>query len=381
MIGAMIRRRILIVAVVAVVLTLGVIALRSNQAQSRRGVLLSLGDSVAAGAGLGPSHGYPDNPMAYPARAAATLGWRSVNLAISGACAATSGAKGAAGAANGTAASCKRSILSDQIPRLSALLKSAPDAISISVGANDIEFAKCGLAAIAPMIAGDDPCSGAGYTRRLAAARTNLAAVLGRLRTLYPSVPLYLMQYYNPSPSAPATDRDICPLYEPLAILRSPLSLLLPGGERSTMRQIQTEIFQRSRDIVRALNDMLAAEAAGGRTTVVVPVDFTGHDPCRGRTGGSPADAWVFGPDVHIRFSAGSGPAAITRRTDETLPYACPDLSEQAPPFTTGGPVTRHFGPVAVTYSATVAGNCLPHPTAAGHRALASALVKAIRSR
>src|SRR5476649_2553827 len=77
-------------------------------------VVVSFGDSIAAGEGSGADHGYPDNPAAYSAVLAARLGGTSYNFSITGACASA----GKAAAPGTDASECKvsKSIMTQQIP-------------------------------------------------------------------------------------------------------------------------------------------------------------------------------------------------------------------------------------------------------------------------
>src|SRR5712691_3211795 len=77
----------------------------------KHGILIGLGDSIAAGQGFGKADGYPDNPGAYSAIAASRLGWETANFSISGAC---TYAAGEPGADPDTAALCAKSVNRDE---------------------------------------------------------------------------------------------------------------------------------------------------------------------------------------------------------------------------------------------------------------------------
>src|SRR6266542_936169 len=123
-------------------------------------LLVAFGDSVSAAEGLGMSTGYPgDNAGAYPAVLASHLGWASDNFSISGAC----------------ADGCPQSILGDELPTAERL-HLQPSLITITVGADDIQFGNCFLAVLG--VISKNPCAGADFTRSLHALKTHLGVVL-----------------------------------------------------------------------------------------------------------------------------------------------------------------------------------------------------------
>ena len=158
------------------------------------GAVLGLGDSIAAGYGLGPSSGFGDNPGAYPAVLAKTLGVPVQNFAVEGSCA--SKAEDDCG---------DRTDVAGQL----ALVPQGftPTVITLTVGADDINFSGCFKFILQKNDLGmtnpDDPCSKEKLNNHLSAFESNLAADLDAISAKYPGASILMMDYYNPFPPAP----------------------------------------------------------------------------------------------------------------------------------------------------------------------------------
>ena len=339
-------------------------------------IVVGLGDSIAAGHGLGPSDGYPDNSNAYPLLLAGLLGYAGYDYAITGACAAT---RGKDGGSSSTPAGCDHSVLSDELPRITV----RPNVITLTVGANDIRFGDCFQAVV--LRAGDNPCQGTAFDTNLKALSQNLSTLLARIKGKFPAVPIFVMRYYNPLPGIPDTAREICPASRALAAIQKKnaqgyIQALISGTIGSydnTAADVQRDLYLKATNIVSRLNRTIrtAATAAGART---VSPYFAGHDFCRTLTGGSVSDAWVYGPSLH---GSVSGFGVINTRIpfDFDLPSACPAPhagDSLAYYYSAAG---SWFGE-SWTYDFTGKINCMPHPTIDGQRAIARAFKQAIGS-
>ena len=347
-----------------------------DEALAGERVVVAFGDSVAAGQGLGPALGYPNNERAYPARVGAALGWPSRNVAVSSACAATAGRPGSH---PDTPDACTTSILHDQLDRARGVFNGSPRLVLITVGANDIQFADCSIEAIVPDLS-EGACENDALRRRLEALDANLSLALDRLRQRYPDATIMLTSYYNPMPAPAAEGEDPCPIYEPLAALDSPLSLVSDASLRRAALALQATVHERFRDGVSALNEVIRRVASRAGASVAT-LDFAGHDLCRSQTGDGEA-TWVYGPDYDVRFRV-TGAAILGggKQWTGTLPSRCPSPTPAEPePFSTGE-VTRRIGVVEVVYSARVTINCMPHPTQDGQQAIADAVVDAVPPR
>jgi lysophospholipase L1-like esterase len=340
-------------------------------------VLLGIGDSVAAGHGLGLSTGFPDNRYAYPMLAAARLGYSGRDYAITGACAVSQNIDGASPL---TPSTCTTSVLSDELPAAAGV---KPDVITLTIGANDIRFGEC-LQAIM-LSKGKNPCQGTTFTNDLTALSQNLGLLFTRLKTTYPGVPIYVMRYYNPLPQPPISAQEICPASRAIAAYRAQkksayigaLIRGLTGQSDAVAEQVQTTLYDIAQAVVKQLNKTIvdAATAAGAKT---VPIYFGGHDYCRTLTGGSTVDTWVYGPSIHGTVSGFTGLISATIPFDFDLPSVCPtpDAGDSTAYYVSG---SGQFGALgAWSYSFTGKVNCLPHPTLYGQHAIARAFVHMI---
>jgi hypothetical protein len=297
--------------------------------------LVALGDSIAAGFAVGGA------PYAYATTVATRVDHTVENLAVAGA---TAG-----------------DVLDDQLPAIEA----EPDLVTITVGANDIQFGEC-FAALFGL--GDDPCAGEESERNLDDLERDLAAVLADLHDRYPGARVFVSRYYDPLPARPA---DLC------GFERAQFS---GGGivdrtvRRTAQRVLERRLTEWERDVyVRTTQGLARLNAAIERVgragdATVVPVDFTGHDMCA-------RAAWVFAPDVDARLNfRWAGPDYA-----EDVHYRGRDRCTPA-----CGPVVRFETEVDATVGTLVVRgvvrpNGTPHPNRAGQRALAAAFLAAIR--
>ena len=344
-------------------------------------LLVGLGDSIAAGHGLGFARGvnadHPagDNPGAYPHVLGRRLGWNSVDFAVTGACAASAQDPRAFGS---TPTECNHSVLSDQLPQLEAS-GLYPSLITQNVGANDIRFVDCILWYIAPVKpVWLDPCENRNLHVHLAALQRNLSLVLTELYQRFPDVPVVITKYYNPLPRPPSRigGSDTCrPLYLPLALVQhTQLFLSGPAARELAVRQTQTEAWSFAQRVVTELNatlDAVALNARGNVRTTAAP-DFSGHDLCHVQTGGSVKDAWVFGPRLnlsyfwHFLLRSGSGNFNVS------MPSACQDEEYEPDWSPLFGSVGENREPISSwSVFATFHTNCAPHPTQEGQDQLA----------
>ena len=174
---------------------------KTGTAISSSGTVVGLGDSVAAGHGLGGSGGNGDNPYAYPVLLAKSLGDAPDDLAISGACAAKRNDKGAdlnTPVSDSSGQHCTNSVF-EEINSMPKNLGSS-SRIVVTVGADDVEFSTCLKALLTGIGNGlSNPlCQGPAYQARLAALRHNLGLDITKIRSLAPNTPIVLVGYYNP---------------------------------------------------------------------------------------------------------------------------------------------------------------------------------------
>jgi hypothetical protein len=332
------------------------------------GSVLGLGDSVAAGYGLGPAEGQPDNPGAYPLILAHTLGVTGSDYAVEGAC-----------AADGVY-HCPATSVATQITRVPASL--APSLITLDVGADDIDFSEC-IPYIAEhqdygMTDPDDRCSPGNLLPELAAFRENLTADLQAITDKFPGARILLMDYYNPFPPPPAASTAACAVGQGLAFEgeynASKQSLVAVAREYfhdpAAFRQLavtdQTGLYNDAQAVLSQLNDAINTVAAGvSAVTVISTADFAGHDICQHNP------EWVFSPVVSVALTLGNPDRigfriAILRLAGGN--QICPDV-----PAGKEKPTTIKIIDLGVaSLNVLITQNCSPHPTATGQHALAS---------
>lgn len=335
------------------------------------GTVLGFGDSVAAGYGLGPSQGNPDNPGAYPAILAADLGDSAQNFAWEGAC------------ASSTEPGCIAQSVNWQIGQVPDNV--TPSLITLTVGADDIDFGDCFVDIFLHgdlyMTSPSDPCSTANLDTNLSLFRTALANDLSTIKAKYPGVPILVMNYYNPLPPRPAANQPACSasdfptlLYELTQLYDSTQQgllatlddvLLTPGRFADDARTVQGQIYNDAQMVISKLNAAIdTTAAAAGATTVAT--DFSGHDIC------AKGSEWVFSPDATASLSLTLGTLHKTEQLtwggDEVCPDPIPSSNELNFRFSKAS--TSHW--FSASISIAVGTNCVPHPTEAGQTAIAS---------
>ena len=318
------------------------------------GPVLGLGDSVAAGYGLGPSEGSGDNPGAYPNLLGQALGTTSLDNAVEGAC------------ASSTEAQCKPQSMDYQIGQVPDTL--TPGVITVTVGANDIHFSDCFKAILnadLSLQSPSDPCNPTTLAGNLGALQTSLTNDLQTLSTRYPNATILVMNYYNPLPQPPSPTQSPCLLGQAVTILyehsqgHSWKSIatkyaLHHGSFINDARSVQTQIYNDAQNVLDQLNGTIDA-AAAGLATVIDTSDFTGHDMC------VKTDPFVFSPDVSVQLSF------LGKAYHKAFGGAvCPD------PVNEGPLVTKQVKFPGGSLKVMVNENCTPHPVSAGQTALAN---------
>ncbi len=337
------------------------------------GTLVALGDSVVAGHGMGPNpNGYPNNPtQAYPQLVGNALKLRVANLARSGSCASTRTLGDAR-----TPASCDaKSVMVDQVNAIPF----QPTHVVIGVGGNDIEFASCINAFMKNLPDADNPCKGQKFTDHLAALKVNLASILSRLNTLYGNVPqVELMGYYNPFSDAPTDPHQVCDMWMPAAIARGGNAMASQDHRstqfRSAVLPVQHDAYVFSNDVVTRLNAAIKEVATNWNVTFVDTAPaFVGHDICATLRGGSVSDTWVWGPYWNDQY-VNTLTATYNHYGSRAMPDYC---SHPQSPGDDEQEVEYNY--FVASYWMGFHPNCLAHPTASGHAALAELVKPTLR--
>jgi hypothetical protein len=328
------------------------------------GAVLAFGDSIAAGYGLGPSEGFPDNPDAYSAILAQKLGYDSQNYAVEGVC---------AGIGNG----CPAHSVDWQIQQVPASF--TPSLVTLTVGADDINFGGCFESIIVDgdesMQSQADPCNPATLSRHLTAFKVKLANDLKALQGKYPGVPIQVMDYYNPFPSAPAAKQSACLFsdaatlfYEHARIgwLNTVDTFILHRSRfNSDARTVQGLLYKDAQTVLNQLNAAINATSSGV-AKVVNTNDFAGHDIC------AHGSEWAFSPTFAIDMSLKIGPVGGSANLSIGGDEVCPD---PVSPIDKNFKISEQFNNkfLHTSGSLNIAGglNCLPHPTLAGQTAIA----------
>jgi lysophospholipase L1-like esterase len=331
--------------------------------------VLGLGDSVAAGYGLGPSQGHPDNPLAYPAVLAGNLGASAENYAVEGACASAS-----------VRPDCLAQSVDWQIGQVPDDF--TPSLVTLTVGADDIDFGHC---IIAIMLAGDlsmqspsDPCNPRTLAANLGRFQAALTTDLHTLADKYPGVPIEVMDYFNPFAPPPAAGHDACAINQ-VATLVSELAqhgalwvaeryLLHHGSFAGDARTFQARVYQDAQAVIGKLNAAIDSSAAG-LAKVISTDDFAGHDMCAHGT------EWVFSPTAAVDLTLQLGSFVnqsvhLSAGGDEVCPDPVPSSSERN--FRFYQQLDLRSLHVFASVGISVGTNCVPHPTQAGQAAIAA---------
>jgi lysophospholipase L1-like esterase len=315
--------------------------------------VLGLGDSVAAGYGLGLATGYPDNTSAYPNLLGQTLGVSSQDYAVAGACASSSESCGTA------------KPVDSQIGQVSNTF--TPGVITVTVGANDINFSGCFAAIVKNsdlfLQSPSDPCNPTTLQTHLTALQQALTTDLQTLSGKYPTATILVMNYYNPLPQPPSSTGSPCVLDQVQTWLYehslgsswtgiADEYVLDHSAFINEARYVQTQDYKDAQNIIGQLNGTIDT-AAAGLATVIDTSDFTGHDMCA-KTG-----QWIFAPNASFKLSF-KGLTYHKALGGEV----CPDPVGENPL------VSKSL--LGGTLKINVNLNCTPHPTPEGQAAIAN---------
>jgi lysophospholipase L1-like esterase len=333
--------------------------------QVMEGMLLAIGDSVVAGHGVGANpNGFPNNPAgAYSQLAGNDLHLNVANYARSGSCISST----TVGGDPNTPASCTKTIMGDQLPAVAG----TPTNVVIGVGANDIEFSRC-VEGFIKNNADKAQCEGTALDTKINAYKNNLDmlfnAVKGKWRTATNPGPFVtVVGYYNPFPAAPSASQwyYACDMWFPALDARD---LDYAGRDHHSQDYmtkslaVQAEAYTYAVNVLNALNGALSAKAAQyGATFVSTIPTFSGHDMCAQVRGGSAASTYVFGPEFTITYD--------NFLTNNHQSYTSRSMGGHCDYPQQPGDNTQVTS--KLWYQITFSPNCLPHPTAAGQRALA----------
>ena len=337
-------------------------------------VVLGLGDSVAAGYGLGPAEGSPDNNNAYPYLLANEMNPTGpvpgYDYAVEGACTIRPTTGGCAG----------HSSVADQISSAKAA-NINPTLVTLTVGANDINFAGCLPAYLSAAVGlGGSPCSASQLQTDLSAFKINLDQDIKAIQSDFPSARIILTEYYNPFP-APVTDPSMACYLDSwivagaLAVQSGPLSLLSIFTTKSSefLQEVvsaQTAIYTYVQNTLSLLNAAISTVGvADGATTVQLSTTdaITGaHDMCAADN-----NPYVYAPLAQVRLKLGPlqilnysnpGPTCPSSVDDPKLSTRLPIMSSARSPI----------GRLSVFVNFAI--NCMPHPTPAGQQNIANTI-------
>ena len=320
------------------------------------GPVLGLGDSIAAGYGLGPAEGYPDNNGAYPYLLAQSLGEPAKDYAVEGAC------------ASSTEPHCKQHSMDWQIGKVPSTF--TPGLVTVTVGADDIHFGDCLKAIIKEydlyLQSPKDPCNPTTLAANLGALQQSLTTDLQTLSAKYPNAAIRVMNYYNPFPAPPSESDSPCFLDQVLTLFYAhsqgngwpsvAAAYFLHHKEfLDEARSIQGLVYDEAQTVIGQLNDTIDT-AATGLARVIDTSDFAGHDMC------AHTSQWVFSPTLKIHLSF------LGFHWNRSLGGEdCPDatavnlLAEKKDISFVGG-----------NLKLAASANCTPHPTQDGQAAIAN---------
>ena len=257
----------------------------------------------------------------------------------------------------------------------------SPKLITVTVGANDIDFADCLLSAIKKgdvfLQGATDPCSPAiltpdtkGPDAQHPGLRENLTNDLETLRAKYPSAPIDVMQYYNMFPPAPSTGAPLCAISEVSTITHlraigiswpsiANLVILHHGTFTTDAENVQEDLYDAAQGVLTKINEAIEEAAGKVSGTTLVPADFSGHDMCEH------GEEWVFAPTAFATVKLLGASAGLSYVGAQR----CPDpVSKAEHNYDVGA--TFRAGSVEAGVRLT---NCIPHPTTAGQEVLANA--------
>jgi lysophospholipase L1-like esterase len=350
-----------------------------------RPILLAFGDSVAAGYGLGPSG--PEaggassrNQWAYSHVLADDLGWSDRNFAV----------EGASAGVNGVLAEICRSVGSHSVTSKgqsgcasgATPITPAPRLITVTVGADDIQFAACMIAELLTGPVFPNPCAGAELAKNLRSLAVNLERDLKILRTLYPRVPVILTGYYNPLASGNGSLLPSgCPLVSaavlaPLLLQRNWWGLFryawewhgttAAGSAPEQNAQAAQEVSAFSRQVVARLNETLARAAGREPGVHFIQPNFG----TRGLCSGSPL---VFEPLAEAAVTVNAPLLGARSIRFHFGTAVCPGPKESLEKMLShsGSGAVSLFGGQLLSYSYRLSSNCALHPTRQGQVVIA----------
>jgi lysophospholipase L1-like esterase len=339
--------------------------------------VLGLGDSIAAGYGLGGAEGYPDNSMAYPSLLGKTLNPTASlpvsNYAVQGACTQASNAGGC---------SSNESVATQIEQAFGAGV--APSLVTLTVGADDLDFAHCLPAYLESGVGipNSSRCPDSQIQHHLDAFKSGLDADLKDIQKRFPQARVVLTQYYNPFPPPVASAADACYLDRWIVaagtvIQQGPLPLLaLATTKMSEFDQAtigaQSEIYSYFQSILDKLNAAIAADASAyGAVVVPLNAGIGGHNLCAFDN-----NPYVFAPSARVDLSLGSLKLINYSNPGPNCPAPVHDPAFGGLPKT--GSASSPLGVLSAYVNFTV--NCLPHPTRAGQWYIAQTIADTLHS-
>jgi lysophospholipase L1-like esterase len=371
--------------------------------------VLGLGDSIAAGYGIGWAGGYDeatatgDNASAYPNVLAKELDGTAEDVAIEGACAddVESYCRGTDRYPGGKTY--------DQSPvstQLSDFHEEAPwftpTVVTLDIGANDIAFSTCLQDLLKDNELNlakepDNPCTSDKAAKHTLAdslneLRTGLADDLTQIQADYPDAQILLMNYYNPvapeitdkqSPCAMSYGIVANNVYSTKSSIADVVSqfVLHPSEATAKARTAQNALYADASGIVNALNETINGVAGDfSGVSTIQPTDFAAHNAC---AGGAP---WLYVPRVDLSLTyvtyekqSDGKWKTVTKSRRELFGVAggdaCPAPSVNESSKKTDIYLTDNTGVHKPRYvlSLTLSSNCFPHPTPLGQQQLAAA--------
>jgi PKD repeat protein/lysophospholipase L1-like esterase len=215
-----------------------------------------------------------------------------------------------------------------------------PDIVTLTVGADDISFAdKVGACYTVSLWSLQGSCGGnedrSELARALTRQTTDLRRALTEIRNRGQAagrIPVVAVtQYYNPFPASYPTDSgcvDINPARRAGITLTSDEMTYLQGG-------------------LKKLNDNIASVAHEFRNVVVVapPSGFVAHRWCTD-------NPWVYGPSLRVGFNTSSAPFHPTPEGQQAIADNIASVLSNQRHVSTGNQVPVDFGDVHLLYAA-----------------------------
>ncbi len=355
-----------------------------------------LGDSIAAGHGVGVSTWDPDdasatppvNANAYPSLVADSLGERAVNFAISGACIGKRGDTMANGSpfpiSDKTADGCPDDNVNDEVRRL-VQSGQQPTVITLTVGGNDIRFGDCFRAVLSisgfESSSASDPCSGTTFANNLDGYEANLTSLLAFLKTTYPQAEIVQTKQYLPLPIVSPS--------RPCRIFFLGYLVTDPGGFATHVRSNDLDsavadyadkLGSQQVRVVAALNKRINRVTAKLGVPATDTSGFNGHDLCGQYEN---YDPYVLAPrgtaTVTASYKGAKATRTFTLTTKDSYSNGTSNGCSDDPCIDASNKVLWQKGNLTLTLkSGHVEANGVPHPNRAGQQALADGVVAAV---